>query len=77
MGNDECPFLGEHLVLFGGEPLHQLPSHGEEHRAEEHPAKDERGVVLLQTLTEHWHVAETHPPVYVQHSGYGIQWMSC
>ena len=66
MCDDECSLLGEHLVLFGGESVHQLSSHCEEHGTEERPTEDESGVVLLQALTEHWHMAETHPSVCTQ-----------
>ena len=61
MGDDECSLLWQHLVLLCGEPVHQLSSHGEKDGAEEGSAEYEGGIVLLKTLTEHRHVAETHP----------------
>lgn len=63
MADYKSSLLWEHLVLLSRESLHQLLPHDQKHRAEEALSKDESGIMFGETLTKHWHMAETHPPV--------------
>ena len=47
------------------EPFHQLLPHDLENRAQEQTTKDKSDIILLKTLTEDRHMAETNPPVHL------------
>lgn len=66
---DERAFLGRQLVLLLPGLLQELLPHDGEHRAQQRPSEDLRGLVPRQAVAELRHVAVAEPPAAQERLG--------